>query len=182
MFVLKWVYQFRGYLVAPPIIIALFCYHLETESHFVWPFGIALFLIGVALRVWAQQHLHYRLKVHKTLTITGPYLFVRNPIYLGNIFIFVGASILSELLWLTPVTLFYSLLVYSLVVRYEEAHLLNKYGEPYHEYMRKVPRWFPRSPYFKKLDLINEYLFQSVVAESHCFLLLLLCVLKEMAD
>ncbi len=164
------------------MIFALLCYHLEAEGHFTWPFGIALFLIGVALRVWAQQHLHYRLKFHKSLTITGPYCFVRNPIYIGNIFIFVGATILSELLWFAPFTLFYCLLIYSFVVRYEEAHLLNKYGEPYRGYMRKVPRWFPRVSNFKKLGLINKYLLQSIAAESHCLILLLLFILKEMAD
>ncbi len=107
MSVPRWVYRFRGYLVSPPMILAVFCHHLETEGDFVWSFGIFLFIAGVALRIWAQQHLHYRLKSHKTLTMTGPYLFVRNPIYIGNTLILVGATVVSELLWLVPLTLFY---------------------------------------------------------------------------
>jgi hypothetical protein len=39
--------------------------------------------------------------------------------------------------------LVYCVIVYSLVVRYEESHLRNKYGSPYEEYLAQVPRWLP---------------------------------------
>ncbi len=180
MLVPKWVYRFRGYLVALPLIFAFFWFHWETEEHFVWPLGIFLFLIGVAFRIWAQQHLHYRLKVHKRLTVTGPYSFIRNPIYIGNILLCLSATVISELLWLVPVTLFYCFGVYSLVVRYEESHLLDKYGESYRKYMKEVPRWFPKRICLKNLGLINEYFNQSIVSEIQCVFLLLPYFLKEL--
>ena len=71
MSVPKWVYRFRGYLMTPPVIIAFFCFRYETETEFILPFGMCFFILGVALRIWAQQHLHYRLRVHKRLTMTG---------------------------------------------------------------------------------------------------------------
>jgi protein-S-isoprenylcysteine O-methyltransferase Ste14 len=182
MSIAKWVYRFRGYLITPPQIIAFFCYQFETEAKFIWPIGLFLFVIGVALRIWAQQHLHYRIKVHKTLTITGPYSFVRNPIYIGNILISCGATVLSELLWLVPLTLFYCLGIYSLVVRYEESHLSEKYGELYRRYMTKVPRWFPKVLHPHSIGIINRYLRQSIIAEMPCFLLLLPFILKETID
>jgi protein-S-isoprenylcysteine O-methyltransferase Ste14 len=179
MLVPKWVYGFRGYLVALPLIFALFWFHWETEEYFVWPLGISLFLMGIALRMWAQQHLHYRLKVHKRLTVTGPYSFIRNPIYIGNILICLSATVISELLWLVPLTLFYCLGIYSLVVRYEEYHLLDKYGESYLKYIKEVPRWLPKVIRLKNLGLINKYFYQSIVAEIHCSLLVLPFILKE---
>jgi hypothetical protein len=57
----------------------------------------------------------------------------------------MGACIFSGLLWFVPVMLVYCAIVYSLVVRYEESHLINKYGAPYEEYMAQVARWFPRA-------------------------------------
>lgn len=145
MLALQWVYRLRGYWVIPLMVFILFCSWWETEvEYLIWPLGIFLVLVGMILRIWAQQHLHYRLKVRKSLTMTGPYSFVRNPIYIGNLLICLGLTIISELLWLFPLTLFYCLGIYSLVVRYEESHLLYKYGESYRRYMVEVPRWVPR--------------------------------------
>ena len=174
------VYRFRGLLLSPPLIIALFSLVYEVETDWlIWPLGGFVFFLGLALRVWAQQHLHYRLKVKKSLTTTGPYLFIRNPIYIGNMLMCLGAIITSELLWLVPITLFYCFSIYSLVVRYEEEHLLHKYGESYRRYLSEVPRWLPRIIRLENLDLINRYFLTSVVAEIHCPLLLLPYVLKE---
>jgi protein-S-isoprenylcysteine O-methyltransferase Ste14 len=182
MLVPKWIYRFRGYLVSPPLIFALIWFHWETEEHFLWPLGLSLFLLGVTLRIWAQQHLHYRLRIRKSLTMTGPYSFVRNPIYIGNTLICLGLTIISELLWLFPLTLFYCLGIYSLVVRYEESHLLYKYGEAYRRYMVEVPRWLPKVIRLKNLGLINEYFHQSIATEIYCLFLLLPYLLKEIID
>lgn len=182
MSVLKWVYRFRGYLVAPPLIFTLFWFHWEIEDYWVQPLGICLFLIGFFLRLWAQQHLHYRLKVHKDLTTTGPYGLIRNPLYIGNIIICMGLTVTSELLWLVPVTFFWCIVIYSFVIRYEEVHLLDKYGEDYRRYTEEVPRWLPKGLRLRNLDLMNEYLGQTIVVEIPCLLLLFPFTLKEMID
>jgi len=93
---------------------------------------------------------------------------------------FLGAIVISELLWLFPLTLFYCLGIYLLVVRYEESHLLDKYGESYRKYMEEVPRWLPKVIRFKNLGLINEYFQQSIVSEIQCVFLLLPYFLKEL--
>jgi hypothetical protein len=114
-----------------------------------------------------------------SLTTTGPYSFIRNPIYVGNTLMCLGATITSELLWLAPITLFYCFSIYSLVVQYEEKHLLEKYGEPYQRYLSEIPRWLPRAIRFRNLELINRYFLTSVFAEIHCPLLLLPFAFKE---
>jgi protein-S-isoprenylcysteine O-methyltransferase Ste14 len=179
---LHWFYRFRSYLIIPPLIFALFCFRHETEAEFIWPLGICLFFCGLVLRVWAQEHLHYRLNVHKHLTVTGPYSFFRNPIYVGNILICLGGIVVSELLWLIPITFLYCFGIYSLVIRYEESHLLDKYGELYRQYMVEAPRWFPKVRCLKDIGLINKYFRQSIVAEVHCLLLLLPYMLKDILD
>jgi protein-S-isoprenylcysteine O-methyltransferase Ste14 len=174
-------YRRRGFLVSPPLIVALFCSSLETEmDYFIWPIGIGLAFAGMILRIWAQQHLRYRLKVKKCLTTTGPYSLVRNPIYVGNILMCLGATVTSELLWLVPIALFYWFGIYSIVVRYEERHLLEKYGEPYRRYLAEVPRWLPRAIGFRNFEILNKYFLSSIAAEIHCPFILLPYVFKEL--
>jgi len=173
-------YRLRGLLISLPFIFAMLSFSFETENEwFIWPVGISIFLLGFLVRIWGQQHLHYRLKVRKLLTTTGPYSFVRNPIYLGNILIGLGLVVTSELLWLVPITLLYCFCVYSFVVSYEEGHLSEKYSESYRRYMLEVPRWFPQTIRFKNLELKNEHFRSSIIAEIHCFLALLPYLAKE---
>ena len=179
----RWIYRFRTYLVCPPLIFALAWNDYEIESDgFIWPIGIGIFLVGVALRIWAQQHLHHRLRVHKELTTTGPYKFIRNPLYIGNIMIGISVTIISELLWLIPVTLFWCIGTYSIVIRYEEARLLNRYGDAYRRYLLEVPRWFPKMARLKNLELINKYLYQTVLVELPCLLIIFPYVIKEIVN
>ena len=176
-------YHLRGFLVSPPLIIAFFTFVCEVETDWlIWPLGGFVFILGLFLRIWAQQHLRYRLDVKKCLTTTGPYSLVRNPIYVGNILMCLGAIITSELLWLVPIALLYWFTIYSLVVRYEERHLLEKYGEPYRRYLAEVPRWLPRAIRFRNVDLINRYFLTSIVAEIHCPFILLPYIFKELVS
>jgi len=174
-------YRFRSLLVSPPLVFAFFYFSHETRK-WVWPLGISVFLIGFILRLWAQQHLHYRLKIRKQLTITGPYRFLRNPFYIGNILIGLGATLVSELVWMVPITLLWYVIIYGFVVRYEESHLLEKYGEAYRVYMSEVPRWVPRFPGSAKMELLNRFFYASMLKEGHCFLILFPYILKELVS
>ncbi len=179
----RWIYRFRTYLACVPLIFALAWndYEIEAEG-LIWPIGIGIFLVGVALRIWAQQHLHHRLKVHKQLTTTGPYQFVRNPLYIGNMMICLSATLVSELVWLVPLTLFWCAMTYSIVIRYEEARLLNKYGDAYRRYLLEVPRWFPKMARLESLELVNKYLYRAVLVELPCLLIMFPYVIKEIIN
>ena len=80
----------------------------------------------------------------RALVITGPYHYVRNPIYVGVLLIFLG-----HFLWFG----YWALLIYMAValiiahlfiVLYEEPTLKRKFGADYEEYLRRVPRWIPK--------------------------------------
>jgi protein-S-isoprenylcysteine O-methyltransferase Ste14 len=173
-------YTLRGALMAPWLVFMVFSTYWECERHWVFPLAFGLFGAGFAIRVWAQMHLHYRLKVRKVLTTTGPYRFVRNPIYIANTLILLGACIMSELLWLAPFLLIWCCLVYSLVVRHEERHLTSKYGQAYLDYMNQAPRWLPRAPALGQPRVrVGHFAVRSVGAEMYCFLYILPFVLKE---
>ncbi len=169
----RFFYRFRGWLVAPPLLFALFATAGRVDRPYLcWSLGLGLFACGVFLRVWAQQHLHYRLRIDTTLTRSGPYRRIRNPIYWGNTLIGAGLVATSGLLWLVVPTAAWFLAVYAVVVRYEEGVLAELYGEPYRRFLAEIPRWLPLGSLDLDLELVNEHLGASVVAELHNLLFL----------
>jgi protein-S-isoprenylcysteine O-methyltransferase Ste14 len=90
---LKAIYTWRGLLAALPVIFSIFCFLGECEDDLVvWPLGLLLFGLGWALRMWAQKYLGYRLRIKRSITSSGPYALVRNPIYIGNTLVILGGS------------------------------------------------------------------------------------------
>jgi protein-S-isoprenylcysteine O-methyltransferase Ste14 len=177
-------YRMRGALIVPFLLFALLCTYKEVENHFVLlSLGLPFFIIGWFLRIWAQTHLHYRLKGGTKLTITGPYRFVRNPIYIGNIFILASLTVLSELFWFTPIMVLACFFTYHMTIQYEENHLIEVYKQGYVEYLKRVPRWIPHfKNVIKEADNYNlrHYLFPSIFAELHILFLLIPFIIKEL--
>ncbi len=69
--------------------------------------------------------------------------FLRHPIYLGAILVYLGLlmfslSLLAALVWIVIIYFYHFLAIY------EEKLLLKKFGEEYAAYMQTVPRWMPR--------------------------------------
>ena len=180
MTVNRWFFKHRGALVTPPLVFALFAKDWTTKHDLlIWVVGLLVILAGLFVRIWAQQHLHYRLKMDRDLTTTGPYNLIRNPIYVGNTLLCAGGTIISEVLWLIPVTFLFCAVVYSFTVRYEEAVLLKTYKETYRNFTNQIPRWWPKKLTFKNLGLVNEFFYRSIICEVHCLLLLLPFIAKE---
>lgn len=139
-------YRLRGPLVAPPVLLAAVWPGAAPGSALFWLGGLALFGGGWSTRIWAQRHLGYRLKRRMKLTTCGPYAWVRNPIYLANSAMALGAVLASGAVELLPLALVWDVLVYVLVVRHEERRLASNYGQAYATYCRHVRRWLPRAP------------------------------------
>jgi len=174
-------YRQRGVLVAVPLFISMFITWRECENvPAVWIAAGIVFGLGVAIRIWSQQYLHYRLPIDKTLTTGGPYTVVRNPIYIGNTLICLGITISSRVLWMVPISLLTCCLVYTFVVRFEEDGLSKRYGEPYLAYLREVPRWIPKFRDGAKLTWTKDYLGPSLVAEAHNLIFIIPPVLKAL--
>jgi len=83
-------------------------------------------------------------KKGKTLVNMGPYAIVRNPLYIGNIIIATGLSVLSKLIWFTPFVILYFFTLYHFVVLYEEKKLSERWEDDYLAYFKEVPRWIPK--------------------------------------
>jgi protein-S-isoprenylcysteine O-methyltransferase Ste14 len=76
----------------------------------------------------------------------GPYLWVRNPIYIAALLIVAGEA----WLFMSPGLLAYAGIMavcfHLFVTGYEERTLRRRFGAGYLEYRRTVPRWIPRPP------------------------------------
>jgi protein-S-isoprenylcysteine O-methyltransferase Ste14 len=147
--ILRKLSAYRTFAYIPPFIFMMISSYGEIEhDYIIWPLGISIVLLGASVRVWSTKHIGRRIvsmkKKGKMLVRTGPYAIVRNPLYIGNILIATGLSILSELIWLVPFLLIYFFLLNHFVVLYEEKKLLTRWGDEYQTYLNEVPRWVPR--------------------------------------
>jgi len=80
----------------------------------------------------------------KELVVTGFYRYVRNPIYVGVLSIFLGHFLWFGYWALLIYTVFAFIGVHYFVVLYEEPTLKRNFGAAYEEYLKRVPRWIPK--------------------------------------
>jgi protein-S-isoprenylcysteine O-methyltransferase Ste14 len=77
------------------------------------------------------------------LVTSGPFQWMRNPLYVGNFFITLGISLFSGRLWFSVITVAFFCFQYYLIVGFEEQLLAKKFGAAYDVYRAKVPAWLP---------------------------------------
>jgi len=110
--------------------------------------GIIITISGLGFAVWARMHLGKNwsgrpgIKVDHKLIRTGPYRFVRNPIYTGILFGYAGTAIVIGEIWAFLLLLFV-LAVFLMKIRVEESFLLEEFGETYVQYRKEVKALIP---------------------------------------
>ncbi|MFX1297703.1 MAG: methyltransferase family protein [Promethearchaeota archaeon] len=109
---------------------------------FVLVFAIAITFIMLSHRSLFKSH-----QPPNSLITNGILGYVRNPMYLGILLIYVAFIFLS--ISLICIGLFIPVfLVYNWMVNFEEKILENMFGTQFLEYKKKVPKWIPNP--FKK--------------------------------
>ena len=76
----------------------------------------------------------------------GPYQWVRNPMYIGGLAVFLGFGLSLASLSVVLTTLPVAGLVHAFVALFEEPQLERRFRESYIRYKRSVNRWSPRRP------------------------------------
>ena len=109
--------------------------------------------IGILIRAWAAGHIH---KFEK-LTVTGPYSFTRNPLYLGSFFLAAGFAVASGVWWLALIVAVLYLCIYFPVIRVEEGDLRGRFGSEFDEFTSNVPMFFPRLFPWKKMGTSFDF-------------------------
>jgi protein-S-isoprenylcysteine O-methyltransferase Ste14 len=123
-------------------------WHWLPRLRFVFLFGAAVLVASLALAVWARRHLGpywsgtITVKEEHRLIRSGPYSFVRHPIYTGLVGGMVGTAIaLDELRGVLSVLLL--LAAYLRKIRIEEKWLVERFGQTYLDYRKKVKALIP---------------------------------------
>lgn len=107
-----------------------------------WPSiagGILISILGLAIRAWASGHL----RKEKELTVSGPYRFSRNPLYLGNFLLGIGITVGAHSWWVVGLFVSYFAVFYPLIIRRERERMESLFPRQYEDYGKKVPLFFP---------------------------------------
>ena len=144
-----WLFRHRTALPLPIALAILLIPSSETSrSTAEILFGVGLTAAGELIRLWSVRHIGVVSRTRSErlgpLIDTGPFAYVRNPLYIGNVLLWVGFAVTAGLLWLAPIVVVVLGIEYHWIVRWEEALLTARLGERYRSYLGRVPRWIPR--------------------------------------
>ncbi len=142
----------RSYTPIPFLICAVV---FASPSVISLAVGFCIAFVGELVRFWGVSIVGAETRTTGTvggtfLITNGPFAYVRNPLYLGNMLLYAGVGVMSMALfpWLLLAGSVWFYLQYSLIVKGEEEYLSRQFGEPYAHYVRHVGRFLPRlTPY-----------------------------------
>lgn len=107
---------------------------------------------GLAVRAWAAGVLEKDWR----LTVSGPYAFTRNPLYLGSFVIGVGTAAAGDVPWFALLFAAFFGLAYGGTMTAESRALEARYGERYAQYRDAVPLLRPRFRPYRPTNLQRE--------------------------
>jgi protein-S-isoprenylcysteine O-methyltransferase Ste14 len=119
----------------------------ELDYHLVFGVAALFCLAAAAIRTWATAYLKPEVMVDSQLHTSevvadGPYRYVRNPLYFGNILLAIGFGSLSPPIGFVILVGGMIFFDYRLILR-EEAGILASQGERFRVYCAAVPRLLP---------------------------------------
>ncbi len=121
--------------------------HTATNDPWLEGIGLAVFLLGLALAIWARVYLGRNWgmpmsrKADPELVTTGPYRSVRHPIYSGIILAMIGTAIAVSLYWLVAVVVLGGYFLYSAIA--EERLMASLFPDSYPEYKQSTKMLIP---------------------------------------
>lgn len=101
-------------------------------------FGLPVSAAGLLLRAWAAGHLEKNIR----LAETGPYAYVRNPLYIGTLIVAAGLAMASDRWALAGLFAAVFLLIYLPAIELEEQHLRALFPR-FAAYSERVPALWP---------------------------------------
>jgi protein-S-isoprenylcysteine O-methyltransferase Ste14 len=145
--------QFAGVRVALLLLVLLLLRlkvlkgHTVTHDPLLQGVGLAVFVLGLALAVWARIYIGTNWgmpmsrKADPELVKTGPYSTIRHPIYSGIILAMIGTAIAVSLYWLIAAVVLGAYFIYSAVN--EERYMGERFPGDYPEYKESTKMLIP---------------------------------------
>jgi len=158
-------FKYRSYTPIP--ILLLIIYHSGPTSTYILnryikiygpPFyidnkmiGLALIVLGEFIRISAVRYAGGATRTRNVgapfLCTSGPYSLTRNPLYCGNVIIYIGTVFFAGGVWMwhiLPLVIIFFIFQYYHIISLEEKTLKIKFKDQYKLYFDHVPQLFPR--------------------------------------
>jgi protein-S-isoprenylcysteine O-methyltransferase Ste14 len=109
--------------------------------------GVALCALGIGVAIWARTQLGRNwgmpmsLREGHELVTTGPYAFVRHPIYAGILLAVVGTTLVEWFPWMVLLAAFFAYFVYAAKV--EERSMARQFPSEYPDYKNRTKMLIP---------------------------------------
>lgn len=145
------------FLLVPGLLLGLFPYWISKTDVPLFDTGmwkylaIPLWIIGAGTMIWCFSDFTVKgrgtpapFDPPRKLIATGPYRYVRNPMYVSGLVTLAGWILWSPLTPLMTAFFAFFLAAHTFVVFYEEPALKKKFGTSYNHYLEEVPRWIPK--------------------------------------
>ncbi|UCH21790.1 MAG: isoprenylcysteine carboxylmethyltransferase family protein [Deltaproteobacteria bacterium] len=137
----------------------------SSSSLYLFDIGVFRFLgwvpivLGVVIYFWCSHSFVFFGKgtpipftPTKKLVVKGLYGFVRNPMYIGGLFVLLGEALLFE----SKALFIYAGVIFGafnfFILFFEEPYLGDRFGESYERYCKSVGRWIPRLTAYREND------------------------------
>ena len=134
------------------IVLEFFIINRKLNLYFVI-IGLAIFLSAILLRCWSIKTLGNQWAIHVAgpsklnnelaLITTGPYKYVRHPIYLSYILDLMGLAIAFSAFYALLFVIIINVPSYILRSLFEEKSALKRFGQQYSEYKNKTSFMIP---------------------------------------
>ncbi len=140
-------FKYRSYTPIPFLLVMFF-----YEDANVWSLilGFLIAVCGEAIRFWGVSWAGSETRTTGSvggtfLVVSGPFAHVRNPLYVGNILMYLGLGVMSFAVfpYLQIAALLFFFVQYHFIVTEEEGYLRKTYGDSYADYVKNVPRFIP---------------------------------------
>jgi protein-S-isoprenylcysteine O-methyltransferase Ste14 len=131
----EWIARLRGTTVT------------DADYHLIFAIAALFCLAAALLRTWGTAYLNPEVMVDmqlhtSRLVADGPYRYVRNPLYLGNILLGIGFGLMASRIGFVILVAAMIFFDYRLILR-EEAGIMASQGDSYRTYCAAVPRLLP---------------------------------------
>ena len=118
-----------------------------ADYHVIFAVAALFCIAAAAVRTWGTAYLNPEVMVDtqmhsSSLVIDGPYRYVRNPLYFGNILLAIGFGLMASRIGFVVLVLGMIFFDYRLILR-EEAGIAENLGERFLAYCAAVPRLLP---------------------------------------
>lgn len=133
------------------VLLQLLCfaYLMITNPLFCQGLLLILQVLGILITLWGilvlrigNFNIQPEVRRNAQFIITGPYKWIRNPMYLG-ILLYFGASVIQNPKNSNLIVFFLLTIVFYVKILKEEQYLENHFGEIYLKYKQNTHRLIP---------------------------------------